>query len=64
LESLQKKLEHQSRLTAQVMAILELAKAKLQALLRNPNISPVDPATLRLCEGAKTPRRWRLAPLR
>ncbi len=43
-KSLQKKLEHQSRLTAQVMAILELAQVKLQVLLRNPNVSPVDPA--------------------
>ena len=29
---------------AQVMAILELAKVSLQVLLRNPNVSPVDPA--------------------
>jgi hypothetical protein len=42
-KSLQKKLEHQDRLTAQVMAILELAQVKLQALLRNPNVSPADP---------------------
>ena len=26
------------------MAILELAQVKLQVLLRNPNVSPVDPA--------------------
>jgi len=26
------------------MAILELAKVKLQVLLRNPNVSPVDAA--------------------
>lgn len=26
------------------MAILELAQVSLQVLLRNPNISPVDPA--------------------
>jgi len=43
-ESLQQKLEHQSRLTPQVMAILELAQVKLQVLLRNPNVSPVDTA--------------------
>jgi hypothetical protein len=42
--SLQQKLEHQLRLLPQVIAILELAKVKLQVLLRNPNVSPVDPA--------------------
>jgi hypothetical protein len=43
-KSLQQKFEHQRRLFPQVMAILELAKVKLQVLLRNPNVSPVDPA--------------------
>jgi hypothetical protein len=43
-KSLQKKLEHQSGLLPQVMAILELAQVKLQVLLRNPNVSPVDTA--------------------
>ena len=45
-KSLQQKLEHQRRLLPQVMAILELAKVKLQVLLRNPSRDAC------LCEGA------------
>ena len=37
-------IEHQVGRVPQVMAILELAKVGLQVLLRNPNVSPVDPA--------------------
>ena len=43
-ESLQRQLEHQQRLLPQVMAILELAKVKLQVCFLNPNVSPVDTA--------------------
>lgn len=43
-KNLKKEFEHQSGLLSQIMAILELAKVKLQVLLQNPNVSPVDPA--------------------